>query len=551
MSARAVRGGPHGRDDQARARREQREGRDEQQQTQVGSARVDDHPGDAERDRGGEQHGADRGGHATADGGAALVRIHALRVPRPDRDGKARVRGADDEEDDRASGSGGARGGRTRVGDDGPMTPDRPAGRRRRTVDEHRAAVSALLAPLAGLPAEELPVAADAVSADPHRYADRVLARDVTSPLDLPPFRNSQMDGYAVRAADLAGASDAVPAVLRIAARIPAGVAPVPLQPGTAAPCMTGAPVPPGADAIVPIEAAIPDRFVDEDATDATVSFAAPVDPGAFVRAQGSDLAAGAVLVAAGTRLLPSHWGVLASAGVAAVTVRRRPVVLLLATGLELRAPGEQLAPGQIHDANSVALAAALSAAGAEVRPLRVASDDAGRVGEALRGAAAGIDLLVTTGGVSAGAYEVVRDVLEGGGVEFVSVAVQPGGPQGLGSAEVGGARIPVVAFPGNPVSALVSFELFLRPVLRALAGHTRPDRPSREAPLAAPLDSPAAKHQVRRGRLDEDGRVVAVGGPGSHLLHAFATATHLVHIPAGLDRLEAGDPVTVWSIDD
>ncbi|MDO4040936.1 molybdopterin molybdotransferase MoeA [Clavibacter michiganensis] len=431
------------------------------------------------------------------------------------------------------------------------MTPDRPAGRRRRTVDEHRAAVSALLAPLAGLPAEELPVSAEALAADPHRYADRVLARDVTSPLDLPPFRNSQMDGYAVRAADLAGASDAVPAVLRIAARIPAGVAPVPLQPGTAAPCMTGAPVPPGADAIVPIEAAIPDGFVDEDATDATVSFAAPVDPGAFVRAQGSDLAAGAVLVAAGTRLLPAHWGVLASAGVATVAVRRRPVVLLLSTGLELRGPGEELAPGQIHDANSVALAAALSAAGAEVRPLRVASDDAGRVGEALRGAAAGIDLLVTTGGVSAGAYEVVRDVLEGGGVEFVSVAVQPGGPQGLGTAEAGGARIPVVAFPGNPVSALVSFELFLRPVLRALAGHPRPDRPSREAPLAAPLDSPAAKHQVRRGRLDEDGRVVAVGGPGSHLLHAYATATHLVHIPAGLDRLEAGDPVTVWSIDD
>lgn len=256
------------------------------------------------------------------------------------------------------------------------------------------------------------------------------------------------------------------------------------------------------------------------------------------------------MLVAAGTRLLPSHWGVLASAGVAAVTVRRRPVVLLLSTGLELRAPGEQLAPGQIHDANSVALAAALSAAGAEVRPLRVASDDAGRVRDAIRDAAAGIDLLLTTGGVSAGAYEVVRDVLEGG-VEFVSVAVQPGGPQGLGTAEAGGARIPVVAFPGNPVSALVSFELFLRPVLRALAGHPRPDRPSREAPLAAPLDSPAAKHQVRRGRLDEDGRVVAVGGPGSHLLHAYATATHLVHIPAGLDRLEAGDPVTVWSIDD
>ncbi|OUE09817.1 Molybdopterin molybdenumtransferase [Clavibacter michiganensis] len=231
--------------------------------------------------------------------------------------------------------------------------------------------------------------------------------------------------------------------------------------------------------------------------------------------------------------------------------VRRRPVVLLLSTGLELRGPGEELAPGQVHDANSVALAAALHAAGAEVRALRVASDEPDRVRDALRAAADGVDLLVTTGGVSAGAYEVVRDVLEGGGVEFRSVAVQPGGPQGLGTADLGGARVPVVAFPGNPVSALVSFELFLRPVLRALAGHPRPDRAAQELPLAEALDSPAGKHQVRRGRIDADGRVVPVGGPGSHLLHAYATATYLVHIPAGLDRLEAGDAVTVWSIDD
>jgi molybdopterin molybdotransferase len=430
------------------------------------------------------------------------------------------------------------------------MSPDRPADRRRRTVDEHRAAVSALLAPLADLPAEELAVSAEALAADPHRYAERVLARDVTSPIDLPPFRNSQMDGYAVRAADLADATGARPAALRIAPRIPAGVAPAPLAPGTAAPCMTGAPVPPGADAIVPIEAATPDRFVDEARTDAVVSFAAPVPAGAFVRAQGSDLAAGSVLVAAGTRLLPAHWGVLASAGVESAPVRRRPVVLLLSTGLELRGPGEELAPGQIHDANSVALAASLQAVGAEVRTLRVASDDADRVRAALREHAAGVDLLITTGGVSAGAYEVVRDVLTGGGVEFVSVAVQPGGPQGIGTADLGGARIPVVAFPGNPVSALVSFELLLRPVLRALAGHPHPERASRTAPLAEALDSPAGKHQVRRGRVDADGRVVPVGGPGSHLLHAYATATHLVHIPAGVDRLEAGDPVTVWSID-
>ena len=431
------------------------------------------------------------------------------------------------------------------------MTPDRPAAPARRRVEEHRAAVRALLAPLADLPGEELPVDAGALTRDPHRYADRVLAHDVTSPLDLPPFRNSQMDGYAVRAADLLAASPARPVALRIAARIPAGRAAPPLAPGTAAPCMTGAPVPPGADAVVPVEAATPDRFVDEAAVDATVSFTAPVAAGAYVRERGSDLAAGRPLVARGTRLLPAHWGVIASAGVVRVAVRRRPVVLLLSTGLELRGPGEELAPGQVHDANSVALAAALQAAGAEVRALRVASDEPYRVREALDAAADGVDLLVTTGGVSAGAYEVVRDVLEGGGVEFRSVAVQPGGPQGLGTAHLGGARIPVVAFPGNPVSALVSFELFLRPVLRTLAGHPRPDRAAQELPLAEALDSPAGKHQVRRGRVDADGRAVPVGGPGSHLLHAYATATHLVHIPEDVDRLEAGDPVTVWSIDD
>ena len=431
------------------------------------------------------------------------------------------------------------------------MSTDRPACPARRRVEEHRAAVRALLAPLADLPGEELPVDAGALTRDPHRYADRVLAHDVTNPLDLPPFRNSQMDGYAVRAADLRAASPARPVALRIAARIPAGRAAPPLAAGTAAPCMTGAPVPPGADAVGPVEAATTDRFVDEAAVDATVSFTAPVDAGAYVRERGSDLAAGRPLVARGTRLLPAHWGVLASAGVARVVVRRRPVVLLLSTGLELRGPGEELAPGQVHDANSVALAAALQAAGAEVRALRVASDEPDRVRDALRAAADGVDLLVTTGGVSAGAYEVVRDVLEGGGVEFRSVAVQPGGPQGLGTADLGGVLVPVVAFPGNPVSALVSFELFLRPVLRALAGHPRPDRAAQELPLAEALDSPAGKHQVRRGRLDADGRVIAVGGPGSHLLHAYATATHLVHIPAGLARLEAGDPVTVWSIDD
>ena len=429
----------------------------------------------------------------------------------------------------------------------------------RRTVEEHARRVAAALAPsLAALGSpgrtSELAVA-DAV-ADPR---PRVLAADAVASVATPGFDNAQMDGYAVRSADLAVASATSPVGLVVADPIPAGRVGRPLAVGTAAPIMTGAPVPEGADAVVRIEDVLPPRF--GLATGERVSFTAPVGPGTFVRRAGSDSAAGDVLLAAGSPLGPAQLGALVASGVAAVRVAAPPRVLLVSTGSEVVAAGERLGPGQVHDANGASLAAALRAVGAEVRVRTVADDvDAFRAALATVGVDGWApDLVVTTGGVSAGAYEVVRLALgamaEDGLADawFGHVAMQPGGPQGLAAVAVGAAgsggaagerRVPLVAFPGNPVSALVSFELFLRPVLAQATG-LRPARRGRgRAPLADAVDSPPAVHQVHRGVLDDAGRVVLVGGPGSHLLARYAAATVLVHVPLGVGHLDAGDEV-------
>jgi len=419
------------------------------------------------------------------------------------------------------------------------------------TPAEHAEQVATLLSPvLAGLaePSRAEQVALKAA-------AGRVLAADVHSPVSVPPFRNSQMDGYAVRAVDLSAASADSPARVRIGQTSAAGDTVHEHAPGTASPVMTGAPIPSGADAVVPIERSDPPRFLgigsssgpDDDPADATVAFTAPVEAGTFVRDAGADLTAGSIILSAGARLGAAQLGSLASAGITEVGVRARPIVLLLSTGHELRAPGEALAPGQIYDANTASLTAAMTDAGA-VMHSAFAPDDAAAVLEAIAQHPQ-IDLIVTTGGVSAGAFEVVRDALEPAGVHFGKVAMQPGGPQGLGSARVGARVVPVVAFPGNPVSALLSYEMFLRPVLRAAAG-LDPARRSLRAPLAAALTSPLEKHQIRRGTMRDDGSV-EVGAPGSHLLHDYARATVLVHVPIGVDALPAGADVEVWRIDD
>ncbi|MFB2581528.1 gephyrin-like molybdotransferase Glp [Herbiconiux sp. P15] len=460
-----------------------------------------------------------------------------------------------------------------------------------RTIDDHRREITALLAPLAGgLGSETLPVSGEALAADPARYRHRVLAHDVVSPSSLPSFDNSQMDGYAVRSADLASASQDAPVSLPVAARVAAGDAFGVHAPGTATPIMTGAAVPAGADAVVQVERAVPPTFPPAVSaslagpTDPTgesdgsagggatseaaggrvvvrVAFVAPVEAGTFVRAAGSDIREGEVLLRAGTVLGPAQFGVIAGTGATEVQVRRRVRVLLVSTGHEIREAGTELAPGQIFDANTVALTAALLEIGCTVVPLPCRSDDAADLLDLLRREAGGVDLVVTVGGVSAGAREVVRDALGPLGVEFMKVAMQPGGPQGFGRIELaagttsdagvaGAARgLPVVCLPGNPVSALVSFEAFLRPALLATLG-AAPLRETRRAPSAEAFDSPPRHHQLRRGILDADGRLTLRGGPSSHLLHSYAESTVLVHVPVGTTHVAEGDDLDFWRID-
>lgn len=403
-----------------------------------------------------------------------------------------------------------------------------------RTIGQHRDDVEALIAPVLSLGQEARLV--DDLAADTgagHGY--RVLGRAVVAPGPLPAFDNSQMDGFAVRSGD-AGTT------LRVVSPIAAGVVPVPLLAGEAAPIMTGARIPDGADAVFPVEATPPGSFPAALAL-TEVEVPADLTAGTFVRTVGSDLAAGAVVVDAGAPLTPAVLGALAAAGVDQVELVRRPRVLVVSTGSELGGDGG----AAINDANGIALRAALAEVGAESRVVRVPDDEA-RFLAALDDAVGDwADLVLTTGGISAGAYEVVRQALEPRGLAVTPVAMQPGGPQAFGTVTIAGRPVPVVSFPGNPVSALVSFEVFLRPVL-ARAARMPDTRPTQVLPAASSAVSPDGKHQVRRGTV-VDGAVHFVGGPSSHLLAHYADATHLVHVPVGTAAVEPGDPLTVWSI--
>ncbi|MFD2090222.1 molybdopterin molybdotransferase MoeA [Blastococcus deserti] len=392
-----------------------------------------------------------------------------------------------------------------------------------RTVEEHRAAVAALLSPL---PEEEVPLGA---------AHGRVLARDVTAAVALPGFDNSAMDGYAARWADVRAA----PVPLPVVEDIPAGRTDVvPLAPGTVHRIMTGAPLPPGADVVVPVE-------LTDGGTDVVEIREAP-PPGSHLRMAGEDIARGAVALQAGSPLGAAQLGLAAAVGVGAVPVRRRPRVLVLSTGSELVAPGQPLLPGQIYESNSRLLVAAVEDAGGEARRLHFVPDDVDQFLATVRAELASADLLVTSGGVSAGAYEVVKDAFRGlGTVEFVKVSMQPGGPQGAGTVD----GVPVVTLPGNPVSAFVSFEVFVRPALRRALGHLSPDRLRVPARLTGPLRSPAGRRQFLRGRYD-GGTVSQVGGPGSHLVAHLARANCLVVVPEDVTDLPAGADVDVLLIE-
>jgi molybdopterin molybdotransferase len=392
-----------------------------------------------------------------------------------------------------------------------------------RTVEEHQAVVSALLAPL---PQE------DVALAEAH---GRVLARDVAAAVPLPGFDNSAMDGYAARWAEVSG----VPVKLPVADDIPAGRTDVvPLAPGTVQRIMTGAPLPAGADVVVPVE--MTDRGTD------VVEIREAPEAGTHLRAAGEDIGQGAVALTAGTPLGAAQLGLAAAVGLESLPVRRRPRVLVLSTGSELVAPGTPLRPGQIYESNSALLVAAVEDAGGEARRLHFVPDDVDQFLTTVRAELAGADLLITSGGVSAGAYEVVKDAFgQLGTVEFGKVAMQPGGPQGAGTVD----GVPVVTLPGNPVSAFVSFEVFVRPALRRALGHASPDRLRVPARLTGPLRSPAGKRQFLRGRY-EGGEVSQVGGPGSHLVAHLARANCLVVVPEDVTELPAGAEVVVVLIE-
>lgn len=397
-------------------------------------------------------------------------------------------------------------------------------------VDDYREGILSGVEPLAPI---ALPLA------DSHGC---VLAEDVVAPWPLPSFDNSSMDGYAVLASDITAANEDSPVTLTVIDDVPAGLrADIPVTSGNAVRIMTGAPIPSGTECIVPVELT--------DAGTETVQIRGSVDAGAYIRRAGEDVIVGDTVVKAGTLLSARHLAVIAAVGKGQLMVHPRPRVAVLSTGSELVEPGTPLTKGLISDSNSFLLVAAANEAGAQAYRVPPVPDDAEAFAAAISDQLHRADLILTSGGVSMGAYDTVKEVFtEMGTVDFTKVAMHPGMPQGHGFVgESEGERIPVITLPGNPVSSFISFQNFVRPVINKLRGLSGADRPRIGAQITKAMDSPQNKRQFARGRFLADGRVEPVGGgQGSHVIGGLAQSDCLIVIPEGVAQVNAGDTVDV-----
>jgi molybdopterin molybdotransferase len=372
--------------------------------------------------------------------------------------------------------------------------------------------------------------------------AGRVLAEQVRSPIDLPVFDNSAMDGYGLRAADVASAKPDSPARLRLAGRIAAGeVFTGKVTAGTCVRLFTGSPLPAGADAVVMQE----DTRVEPGAP-GEVLILAPAVPGENVRSRGGDVKRGSTIVSAGEFLTAGRIGLLAAAGMTGVRVGRQPTVGLLATGSELQEPGQPLAPGRIYEGNRLALAALTGCAGAVPRTFPLVTDELAATSRALEEACNQCDAVVTTGGVSVGEMDFIKRAFGqvGGELEFWKVAIKPGRPFAFGRCR---GKL-LFGLPGNPVSALVTFLLLVRPALLRWQGAANISLPTLPGVLAEPLANDGERRHFMRVRVDPAGKVYSAGVQASHVLSSVAAANGLVDVPPNTTLGSGTDvPVLRW----
>jgi molybdopterin molybdotransferase len=371
------------------------------------------------------------------------------------------------------------------------------------------------------------------------------VAEDVIAPVSLPVFDNSGMDGYAVAFRDVADATAERPVHLPVVGEIAAGQTTIfTLTPGTAVRIMTGAPIPQGSTAVVPFE------WAEEQGREVLVSRAP--EEGQHIRFAGEEVQKGDVLMRRGEVIGTRQVGLLAAVGLGRVATAPRPRVVVMSTGSELVEPGKPLGRDSVYDANSYLLAAAVRAHGGMAYRVVATSDDPAAFSEALSDQLVRADLVVTSGGVSKGTHDVVKEVLsELGTVEFLEVAMQPGKPQGFGV--VGEDATPIFTLPGNPVSAYVSFEMFVAPAIHKLTGRAPVGRGLKTATVTTPMRSMRGKQQLVRAsvELGADGvRVTPVGGAGSHLIAGLAQAEALIVLAEGVTRVDQGDQVPVLLLD-